>query len=164
MIVLVVGMSACSQKTRNIASHENNRYNMKSYKEGVSSSQLEGTGVNVAFLKALKSEFAAEGIPLSGETYADGVGGHISYTYLINGDNAHYIIAHAYPSEAIRIKEMAEMYSNQRGKGNIITSASNAAVLYAKGNTALVYASGSQKNSIYRDKVRSIFERLMGHE
>ncbi|GIP21521.1 hypothetical protein [Paenibacillus sp. J22TS3] len=152
----------CSRKVKNIAQSENNRYNMADYQKGNQRAKNAGHGLNTAFLSKLKSEFGREGMPLTHETYAEGTNGHISYSYFINGDPRHFVIAHAFPSEEMRVRKMAEMYSGLEASGNAHHKASNASVLYARSNTALVYASQAEKTGPFSKRIERIFRLLMG--
>ncbi|WP_433943254.1 hypothetical protein [Paenibacillus sp. SN-8-1] len=162
LTLVLLTASGCSQKTKNIAQSENNRYDMTSYHTGNLRAKSEGHGLNSGFLKQLKDEFSRQGLTLTHETYAEGPAGHISYSYFIHGHPGHYIIAHAFSSEQQRVKEMQEMYSNLEGQGNTHRKASNAAVIHARSNTALVYASQGQKKGPYTSKVERIFHHLLG--
>lgn len=161
IVVAVLSLAGCSEKTKNIAERENNKYNMTDYKQGNLRAKMQGHGLNTAFLSRLKDEFGRQGMPLTHETYAEGNQGHISYSYFINGDPGQFVIAHAFSSEAQRIQKMSEMYSDLQGDGLTHSKASNAGVIYARSNTALVYASQAQASSPIRTKVDEIFRRLM---
>ncbi|USB32003.1 hypothetical protein [Paenibacillus sp. YPG26] len=154
--------TGCSQQAKNIAQTENSRYNMTSYQTGNLRAKSEGRGLNSSFIKRLKDEFGRQGLMLTNESYAEGPNGHISYSYLIQGYPGHYIIAHAFSSEQQRMKEMSEMYSHLDGEGSIHRTASNAAVVHARANTALVYASQGQKEGPYTREVERIFRVLLG--
>ncbi|MNX27313.1 hypothetical protein D3C86_573980 [compost metagenome] len=160
--IVLLTASGCSEKARNIAQSENDRYNMTSYQTGNLRAKSEGHGLNSGFLKQMKDEFRRQGLTLTHETYAEGADGHISYSYFIHGHPGHYIIAHAFSSEHQRVKEMREMYSQLEGQGNSHRRASNAAVIHARSNTALVYASQGQKKGPYTSKVERIFHLLLG--
>ncbi len=162
-MALALSLTTGCGNLQRVAKDEMSKYNMQSYRQGNERQLTSGTTLNTAMLQALKAECAQRGIRLTHETYAEGLDGNISYSYFINGDARHFIIVHVFPSEQDRIREIEEIYGTGDGKQKIATrsAASQASVLSAKGNTALVYASSAQKDSQYREEMKAVFGRLL---
>lgn len=162
-MAMALSLTAGCGNLQRVAKDEMSKYNMQSYRQGNERQLTSGTTLNTAMLQALKAECAQRGIRLTHETYAEGLDGNISYSYFINGDARHFIIVHVFPSEQDRIREIEEIYGTGDGKQQIATrsAASQASVLSAKGNTALVYASSAQKDSQYRKEMKAVFGRLL---
>lgn len=158
--VIALSMTAaCSDGMQRAAKEEVDRYNMKSYQDGNKNQRINGTTRNTTFLQSLKNECVQRGIRLSHETYAEGLDGNISYSYFINGDARHFVIVHIYPSESDRVREITEIYGSEDGKDEV--DSSETAVISARDNTALVYASSGQTKSQYRDDMELVFENLL---
>ncbi|CAM4324740.1 MAG: hypothetical protein E7L01_25750 [Paenibacillus macerans] len=167
-LVLAVSLSTgCGNGMQKVAKQEMEKYNMNSYRKGNHRQLTSGTTLNTSLLRSLKAECAERGIRLTHETYAEGLDGNISYSYFINGDARHFIIVHVFPSEQDRIREMTEIYGSGDGSGDgkkglhAAAAASQASVIRTRDNAALVYASTAQKNSQYREQMKTIFDRLL---
>lgn len=162
-MALALAMTAGCGNLQRVAKDEMSKYNMQSYRQGNERQLTSGTTLNTAMLQALKAECAQRGIRLTHETYSEGLDGNISYSYFINGDARHFIIVHVFPSEQERQREIAEIYGTGDGKQEMSASsaANQAAVISAKGNTALVYASSAQKDSQYREEMQAVFGQLL---
>ncbi|GGH18208.1 hypothetical protein [Paenibacillus segetis] len=152
---------ACSSGMQRTVKQEVDKYNMKSYQSGNENQRIHGTTLNTTFLQSLKNDCEKRGIRLTHETYSEGLDGNISYSYFINGDARDFIMVHVYPSESDRIREIAEIYDSGDGKGEVSALSSDASVISARGNTALVYASSGQTKNQYRDDMKIIFENLL---
>lgn len=162
-MVLALSLTTGCGNVQRVAKEEMSKYNMQSYRQGNERQLTSGTTLNTAMLQALKAECAQRGIRLTHETYAEGLDGNISYSYFINGDARHFIIVHVFPSEQERIREISEIYGTGDGKQGVAAQSvsSQAAVISAKGKTALVYASSAQKESQYRDEMKAVFGQLL---
>lgn len=160
--VIALSMTvACSSGMQRTVKQEVDKYNMKSYQAGNENQRIHGTTLNTTFLQSLKNECDKRGIRLTHETYAEGLDGNISYSYFINGDARNFIMVHVYPSKSERIREMAEIYDYEGEKGEVNQMSSDASVISARDNTALVYASSGQTKNQYRDDMKIIFENLL---
>ncbi|MDU4696212.1 MULTISPECIES: hypothetical protein [Paenibacillus] len=162
-MALALSLTTGCGNLQRVAKEEMSKYNMQSYRQGNERQLTSGTTLNTAMLQALKAECAQRGIRLTHETYAEGLDGNISYSYFINGDARHFIIVHVFPSEQERIREISEIYGTGDGKPGMAAHSvsSQAAVISAKGNTALVYSSSAQKDSQYRDEMKAVFGQLL---
>jgi hypothetical protein len=162
-MALALSLTTGCGNLQRVAKEEMSKYNMQSYRQGNERQLTSGTTLNTAMLQALKAECAQRGIRLTHETYAEGLDGNISYSYFINGDARHFIIVHVFPSEQERIREISEIYGTGGGKPGMAAHSvsSQAAVISAKGNTALVYSSSAQKDSQYRDEMKAVFGQLL---
>lgn len=150
--------TGCGAGAKQIARKEMDKYSMKSYKEGNLRQRSNGTTLNSAMLKALKSECSNRGIRLTHETYSEGFEGNLSYSYFINGDARHFVIVHIYPSEEDRIREISEMYGL---KGMRTASGQEATVISERGKAAMVYASSRLKDSTYMHDIKAAFEQVL---
>lgn len=150
--------AGCGAGAKQIARKEMDKYSMKSYKEGNFRQRSNGTTLNSAMLKELKSECLKRGIRLTHETYSEGFEGNLSYSYFINGDARHFVIVHIYPSEQERIREISEMYGL---KGMRAASGQEASVISERGKAAMVYASSRLRDSTYMHDMKASFDQVL---
>ncbi|WP_019640251.1 hypothetical protein [Paenibacillus fonticola] len=163
LLVLLAATAGCGGGSNRIAKEELDRVQMKTYRKGNIRQLNQGKTLNNALLQNLQAECAKRGIRLTKGTYADSLDGTISYSYLIESDPRHFVIVYVYPSESVRIREMAEIYGDGIGiaQGDNRPATRGAAVISARGRTAIVYGSSGQTNMHYHADMKAIFEGLL---
>lgn len=151
--------SGCGTGVKQIAAKEMDKYSMKSAREGILRQRSSGVTLNGALLKTLKDECRKRGISLTHETYSEGFGGDLSYSYFINGSAKDYVMVHIYPSEQERIQQISELY-----RGNTKNKAleqEEITVISERGKTALVYTSSKTDKRNYSYEIKAAFEEAL---